>query len=123
MYYKNYSEYLMSPEWKSLVLERARIDGFRCQCCGCVGTMNNKLQCHHLTYKNMYHEDVATDLVTVCDTCHRGIHRLMSRVTDPATKRRGWKNSFPPSQHHVIDLDGTGTRTEIIAEIRKEGNQ
>lgn len=116
MYYPTYDDYLKSDAWKQKVIERAKIDGYRCQFCGCEGTMVNKLQCHHYTYKNLYHEDVAVDLVTVCDVCHRGIHRLMSRVTDPVTMRRGWQDSLPPSTHHVIDIDGTGTRLEIVAD-------
>lgn len=122
LYYQDYDEYLASPEWRARSLRRAEIDSYRCQMCGCEGTMVNKLQCHHLTYRNLYHEDVATDLVTVCDICHRGIHRLMSRVTDPVTMRRGWRDTLPPSQHHVIDIDGKGGRLEIVADNKSESN-
>lgn len=71
MYYTDYDEYLRSSAWKAKALERARIDNYRCQMCGCSGTMNNKLQCHHLSYRNLYHEDVDKDLITLCDVCHR----------------------------------------------------
>lgn len=122
MFYKDYDEYLRSSAWKAKALERARIDNYRCQMCGAEGTELNRLQVHHFTYRNLYHEDVGKDLVTVCDVCHRGIHRLMSRVTDPVTKQRGWKDTLPLSTHHVIDIDGTGTQTEIVADTRTEGN-
>ena len=119
MYYKNYDEYLMSQAWKDKALQRAKIDNYQCQFCGCEGTMANRLQIHHLSYRNLYHEDVDKDLVTLCDCCHRGVHRMMCRVTDSTTGQRGWKDTLPPSQHHVIDIDGIGT-TEIVAE--KRGN-
>ena len=119
MYYTDYDEYLRSPEWRAKVLKRSEIDNYQCQMCGCTGTMSNKLQCHHLTYRNLYHEDIGKDLVTVCDVCHRCIHRLMSRVTDPVTMQRGWRDTLPPSTHHVIDI-GTG-RLEIVSGDKIEG--
>ena len=119
MYYKNYDEYLRSPEWKAKALKRAEIDNYQCQMCGCKGTMSNKLECHHLSYRNIYRENIDTDLVTLCSTCHTDVHRMMCRVTDSTTGKRGWKDTLPPSQHHVIDVDGIGT-TEIVAE--KRGN-
>lgn len=121
MYYTDYDQYLQSPEWRAKVLKRAEIDNRQCQMCGCTGTMTNKLQIHHLTYKNLYHEDVDRDLICLCDVCHRNVHRMMCRVTNSATGQRGWKDTLPPSTHHVIDVDGTGTRLEIVADNEREG--
>lgn len=122
MFYKDYDEYLRSSAWKAKALERAEIDNYRCQMCGCTGTMTNKLQIHHLSYRNLYNEDVDKDLITLCDVCHTNVHRMMCRITDSTTGQRGWKDTLPLSTHHVIDIDGTGTQTEIVADTRTEGN-
>lgn len=103
-------------------MARAKIDDYKCQMCGCGGSMTNRLQIHHLTYKNIYHESVDKDLICLCDVCHRNVHRMMCRVTDSTTGQRGWKDTLPPSQHHVIDVDGTGTTVEIVAENMDDGN-
>lgn len=121
MSYQNYDEYLRSAEWRAKALKRAEIDNYHCQMCGCTGTMSNRLQIHHLSYRNIYHEDVDKDLVCLCDVCHRSVHRMMCRITDSTTGQRGWKSTLPPSQHHVIDIDSTGT-IEIVAKNRDQGN-
>ena len=96
-----YSVYLLSPEWRQVVEERKKIDGHRCVMCGSKGTQTNKLETHHITYRNIGNEDVYKDLVTLCRNCHKDVHRLMNRVTDE-NGRRGWKDSLPIS-NHVID--------------------
>lgn len=123
MRYRSYDEYLQSQEWRAKALKRAEIDNHRCQMCGCTGTMTNRIQIHHISYRNLYAEDVDKDLVCLCDVCHRNVHRMMCRITDSSTGQRGWRDTLPPSQHHVIDLDGTGTQIEIVADNREEGNQ
>jgi 5-methylcytosine-specific restriction endonuclease McrA len=46
-------------------------DGYKCHKCG-----NEKnIQCHHLTYENLFHEEKhLDDLITLCKKCHKKIH-------------------------------------------------
>ena len=99
--FDNYDDYLQSEEWYSLKKQRAEIDGFKCCMCGCTGTQNNPLRCHHVTYRNLYHENVYTELMTLCQNCHQSIHHAMNRITDPSG-RRGWKDELIPSRY-VMD--------------------
>ena len=102
-----YREYLKSDEWKRKRNRRIEIDGNRCQCCGCRGTMRNPLDVHHLTYHSIYHEDVDKDLVTLCRSCHQGMHSVMNRITNSETGQRGWKDSLSVSTVTLTD-SGTG---------------
>ncbi len=103
MRYRNYAEYLESPEWKAKVEERAKIDKYRCCMCGASGTRTNGLECHHVTYRNIYHEDVFTDLLTLCRDCHCAVHRMMNRQTS-ADGKRGWSDTLSYSlyQRHTL---------------------
>ena len=68
-WWKNYSEYLASPEWAKL---RARIlarDAYRCRQC----LLRGATDVHHLTYKRMGHE-LDEDLISVCGVCHQSLH-------------------------------------------------
>ena len=89
-----YEIYIRSPEWKQKAAERLRIDNYRCVVCGAKGTRLNPLQVHHCSYKNLGHEDIGTDIVTLCQCCHKGHHRLLNRITDPETGRRGWTDEL-----------------------------
>lgn len=98
MRYADYEEYLASDEWKQKAKERAKIDNHKCCMCGSSGTMNNPLECHHITYKNIYKENIFKDLLTLCDNCHKSVHIMMNRTTDKNGKR-GWKDSLTLSNH------------------------
>lgn len=91
-----YIIYLQSADWRRIAEKRKEIDGHRCVMCGSKGTQTNKLETHHITYRNIGNEDVYKDLVTLCRNCHRDVHRLMDRITDE-NGRRGWKDSLPLS--------------------------
>lgn len=64
-----YNEYLQTPEWQAKRSKRLQIDHFKCQKCG----RPMDLQVHHLTYANIGHENVNTDLITLCKNCHQEI--------------------------------------------------
>ena len=101
MYYENYEQYIISDEWKSKRNQRCEIDNYKCCMCGSSGTMNNPLQCHHITYRNLYKENVYTDLLTLCKNCHKSVHTMMNRVTSK-DGRKGWKDSLSIS-NYVLD--------------------
>lgn len=70
----DYPAYLDSEEWQRLrrrVLER---DGHRCTGCG----SEDALQAHHFTYKRISRERL-TDLVTLCEGCHKARHGVPMR--------------------------------------------
>ena len=103
MFYSSYEEYLNSAEWKQKAKGRARIDNYRCTMCGCEGTMNNPLQCHHITYRNIYNENTYKDLLTLCRNCHESVHKMMNRLTAP--DKHGWKDELRV-ENHVLEVGG-----------------
>lgn len=98
-----YNEYLKTEEWKAKARKRAEIDGYVCCMCKCTGTMNNPLQTHHITYRNIGHEDVYKDVLTLCRNCHKSVHIMMNRITDKQG-RKGWQDSLTLS-NHVFEQD------------------
>jgi 5-methylcytosine-specific restriction endonuclease McrA len=74
-WWRTYSAYLKSPEWRALrkpVLERA---GGHCEECG----EETYLQVHHLNYKRVGAERLE-DLRAICNPCHEGHHPHMPRT-------------------------------------------
>lgn len=68
-FFRWYSEYLKSPEWRrkrSLVLERA--NGV---CEGCLS--RDATEVHHTTYEHVG-EELLFELVAICDVCHKKAH-------------------------------------------------
>lgn len=66
-----YLNYLESPQWRYLRERVKARDGYVCQDCG----TNRSLHVHHLTYERIFREPLS-DLITVCDDCHRTRHGL-----------------------------------------------
>ena len=65
-----YLVYLDSNEW-SEIKDKAMIrDNNSCQECG----STNSLECHHLTYENIYNEKL-DDLQILCKVCHKNVHK------------------------------------------------
>lgn len=68
-----YEQYLKTEKWKALKRERLEIDSYTCQQCGCDVDYYSS-NCHHITYKNLYNENVNTQLTTLCKECHNMVH-------------------------------------------------
>lgn len=68
-----YDDYLQTDVWRELRNERLRLDHYQCQYCG---TAQN-VEVHHLRYplEAWGTEDVETDLITLCSTCHAETHK------------------------------------------------
>ncbi len=47
-------------------------DGYQCQQCG---KRNCRLEAHHIAYREHGGKDTLTNLVTLCDSCHRKVHQ------------------------------------------------
>ncbi len=76
-----YTQYIKSDAWEAKKEERKKIDGYRCVCCGRSEDHTRRgLQVHHITYERLGHENVYTDLCTVCGSCHKKIHAYYNRV-------------------------------------------
>ena len=110
---ERYLEYLKSDEWKQIARKRYEIDNGVCQCCGCRGTMRNPIECHHLSYSHLYHEEsrIYEDLVSLCRVCHKGVHRMMERITNE-NGRRGWLDS--PRIPRVYTFTANGSDIEYV---------
>lgn len=68
---EEYRRYLKTDHWKITRAEALRLGHYRCKDCG--ATAN--LQVHHLTYARRGHER-QSDLVVVCDKCHKKRHGI-----------------------------------------------
>ena len=76
-----YKRYIRSYEWKQKEQDRMKIDDYKCVMCGRPSEKTRHgLQVHHITYRNLGHEEVLTDLVTLCAPCHRKMHNYLSRI-------------------------------------------
>lgn len=74
----DYKQYLKSPEWQKKRSERLKLDDYKCQRCG----RPFDLEVHHITYRNIFNEDIASDLITLCSKCRREIERK-KRYSEP----------------------------------------
>lgn len=75
-----YNQYITSAAWEAKKEERKKVDDYRCVCCGRSEEHTRRgLQVHHITYERLGHENVYTDLCTVCGSCHKKIHAYYNR--------------------------------------------
>ena len=110
---QEYYEYLQSDKWKEKAAARLEFDGYVCQGCGGKGNSLNGLQIHHMTYHNIYHEDIYTDLVTLCRSCHCIITNVMNRKTSPSG-RRGWRENPSVPTVSTFTLSGYDLQTKKL---------
>ena len=80
--YEEYLAYLNSLSWKTKAYQRIVIDNHTCQYCGSeVRSMdgeNHIPNVHHLHYRTLQVENIQTDLVTLCQSCHHDLHARYS---------------------------------------------
>lgn len=69
---EEYSKYLKSEHWIETREKRIEIDNHRCYVCG----KKSNLNVHHIQYRNLGHEDINNDLVTLCKQCHLMLHKI-----------------------------------------------
>lgn len=69
-----YEEQLRDPRWRSLRDEVLKQDRYQCRYCG----SREHLQVHHMKYEDgkMAWEYPIDVLLTLCNRCHEGQHRL-----------------------------------------------
>lgn len=71
-----YRKYLKSEHWKKLRAEVVARDGGKCTECD----VRQKLEAHHLVYREPLESCTPVDLVTLCRTHHRLAHGLFVRT-------------------------------------------
>jgi 5-methylcytosine-specific restriction endonuclease McrA len=64
-------DFNLYEELRNQVLRR---DGWRCQLCG---AMSN-LEVHHKEFRSHSGDDSEENLITLCITCHAGVHHISS---------------------------------------------
>lgn len=69
-----YEEYIRSPEWEQRKVRYYSSHEKRCAACG----STERIHLHHHTYERLRHE-LDSDLIPLCSTCHRLVHRFHSR--------------------------------------------
>lgn len=74
----DYEDYIHSPEWKALKKKRYDYDSGKCCICHKVAVFPAH---HHITYERLGHEDVVTDIITICNSCHNAFHRTWGKIT------------------------------------------
>lgn len=72
-----YTSYLRSPAWFALRAAHLARYGSDCKACG----KSEKIHLHHKTYDNLGHER-PNELVALCESCHRGVHRYAKEHRD-----------------------------------------
>lgn len=74
-----YKQYMKSDKWQQIKDKRLEIDNYTCVMCGRHKSNCKSLQVHHITYARLGSENVYTDLVSLCGTCHVRLHNYYNR--------------------------------------------
>jgi len=56
--------------YENLRQQVLRRDGWRCQSCGAMST----LEVHHQRFRSLSGVDSEENLITLCDRCHKAVH-------------------------------------------------
>ena len=61
----------ISPVWKDIRSRRLAIDNYKCVQCG----SGINVEIHHIRYPMAWGMEQLEDLRTLCDKCHRNVHK------------------------------------------------
>lgn len=107
-----YREYLASPEWHGKRLAALRRDGDQCRLCG----RGERLNVHHLTYARIGKERL-TDLRTVCEDCHSGLHEVWQPEPRQKPKLRPKRRQRKPRRRKKASVAQIGDA--LVASLRR----
>ncbi len=75
---QDYQEYLQTPYWKRRALDRKIDASFICEDCGGCFRYEEDLHVHHLSYEGVPYRELDSELIVLCDRCHKHRHGLLS---------------------------------------------
>ena len=61
---------LPEDEYKALCKSILQRDGYKCRSCG----MRSNLHVHHIQFRSQQGPDASWNLITLCSSCHDGVH-------------------------------------------------
>jgi len=100
-----YLEYIRSEHWLILRMQALQRDKFRCARCG-----NRRfLHVHHVHYKDDLATCTVDDLLTLCEKCHKKIHKKEFK------ERRRWRRW----RWKKLGITGPKPRLRVAALILK----
>jgi len=70
-----YSDYLQSSHWQEYKKTYRKWHPYECSCCK---TTEERLELHHLTYRNIGKEKFK-DTIYLCPFCHQSLHRFKNK--------------------------------------------
>ena len=85
-----HKEYLLSAEWnkkRHIILKR---DWYKCVCCN----SQDYSEVHHRTYKTLWTMLEIYDLYTLCNKCHKLIHKNTKIIWWEIVQKRKRKKKF-----------------------------
>ena len=75
----SYEDYIHSEYWRAKKIERLKIDNETC--CICHKRLSYPIH-HHISYERLGHENVVTDIISICNSCHTTFHNTWGTITD-----------------------------------------
>lgn len=98
---KGYKEYLKSNHWVKFRLKRLK----EIKCCELCKEVKPYYELHHLTYERLGNEKFS-DVVALCNDCHKGIHKTGSKITPKMIKTKKQKSNKPNVSSQVNPICG-----------------
>ena len=79
-----YDWYIHSEQWKFKRAQRLEIDGHKCCMCGKhEKDLKDGLRIHHINYNSLGHENIFSDICSLCPRCHWLMHKYWNRIRKP----------------------------------------
>jgi hypothetical protein len=88
--YKDYAEYLKSPEWREVRAEYSQNEQTEeCSCCRMEFNSDDDINpnFHHFRYPKDWNDDSWENLLIVCEDCHRELHDRFKHDSEPISLR------------------------------------
>lgn len=105
-----YAAKLKDPRWRALRATILIRDGNKCQTCG----SKSDLQVHHKKYTGEPWEAPESDLITLCESCHKKAHE---KVLIPSTALILFQHGFGLASRKLGEV--TSTFNELLSRMDK----
>lgn len=76
----SYEEYLKSKQWRQKKLNRLAFDNWSCGFCHKPIRDGDRYETHHVKYNRLGHENIETDIISLCPTCHQDFHNSWDKT-------------------------------------------